>query len=332
MIAEMVEQSYTSNTPEGTLFEMVPVSKMFLDSSYGRATSDSNLVRLRSKWNILKMGTLYASFRSDGRYAVIDGWHRRLVAEEKGFLNLPCYVYLDLTLAEEADLYDAFGTVFPQSGLVKFRARLVAGDAVAVAIDRIVHEAGLRINYFSHSSAGVNRRPTDINGVAGIEAIYQGYGSDHLLNVLQTVQRWFPGDGGALRESVIRAISQFLAQYDMNLNRHAAPPVDLSRMEVRCQVSGLTPVVRRANSIRMDERITLVAATGRALRATYNQGLPKNSVKLLSEWRDNIVTPAGRKSLNSPQRIQKIRDTRKSNQRSEKRPVFNDFEIAGRPD
>jgi hypothetical protein len=323
-------QRAATETPEGTVFEMVPIEKLFLDNAYGRHLSDKNLNRLRNGWSLHKMGTLYVSLRSDGRYAVIDGWHRKTIAQEYGVEALPCYVYLDLSLADEAALYEAFGTVFTQSPLVKFRARLVAGDPVAVDIDRVVHEAGLRINYTAHNVIGVNRTAKDIGGVVGIEMIYRGYGRDHLLRVLTIAQGWFPEQADVMRDVVLRGLSAFLIQYV--IDPKAKPYCDMKRMALKCS-RGIDPILRRANSIRVDERLTMPTAFGKALRSAYNEGFSQISPNRLPEWRDNIVSPnAARQHVaaRAAGAAARRREVTPANGRA-RHAVFNDIEIADMP-
>lgn len=316
-------------TPEGTIFAMVPLRLMFLDSAYGRHTNLNNLNRLRTGWDILKMGTLYVSLRDDGRYAVIDGWHRKLVAQTMGETELACYVYLDLSLAQEADLYRAFATVFSQTSLDKFRARLVAGEFVAVQIDRAVHEAELEINYTGRSPTR-NSRIQNIRSVVALEELYQNFGYAHLVFVLEQVQLWFPDAGRAINDAALRGASHFLAQYfqDTTISPHA----DLKRIRARCLHDGFDVVWRRAESIRIEGTSGLAISFGKALRATYNKGYNEGNQNLLSDWKDKYLSPGGKQRIINPEARARAVATNKLRHAFRRRVVFTTDEINGAPD
>src|SRR5678816_4009382 len=94
---------YQAATPEGTLFDVAPISQMFIatyldKTGYARPIRPSWVKKLVSDWDVRKMSPVILSLRPDGQYAIIDGCHRVEAARRVGMTHLPAFVYLYLCL------------------------------------------------------------------------------------------------------------------------------------------------------------------------------------------------------------------------------------------
>lgn len=84
MAVELMERPTTEEIEASTLFDRVSVRDMFVDPSYGRRLDPNAVDKLLREWDERALGTLMLSLRPDGRYAIIDGQHRRAGAKRMG--------------------------------------------------------------------------------------------------------------------------------------------------------------------------------------------------------------------------------------------------------
>ena len=101
-----------------------------------------------TKLDLDALGLLCASKRDNDLYAVIDGAHRAEVLRIYGFTPddvVHCEVYKGLTLAEEALMFRLRNDRIPVSKLQIFHARLVEGEEVALAINKILQSYGWKV-------------------------------------------------------------------------------------------------------------------------------------------------------------------------------------------
>lgn len=76
------------------------------------------------------------SRRADGKYAIIDGGGRWVMAQELGITELECRVHEGLTREQEADLFVKFDReIYRVRQVEQFHAALAAGNPTVVAID-----------------------------------------------------------------------------------------------------------------------------------------------------------------------------------------------------
>lgn len=125
----------------------LPVSTLQVDRRYQRPLNQPWARELAAKWDDRLLGIMTVSYR-DGGYWLLEGQHRStaLVSRGEGERKVPCIVFSNLTLKEEADIYLGRNNVKLSTSMALFRAKLAAGEPAAVDIDRIVREVhGLSI-------------------------------------------------------------------------------------------------------------------------------------------------------------------------------------------
>lgn len=187
----------------------LPVSELFVDNSYQRHPQDK-INRIAAAWDDRKCGFLRVSYRQDvGKFAVIDGQNRMLAAKQLGKVSLPCQIYTDLTVAQEAEL---FATQSVNCTLVssydKFRAELVAGNPSAVALNQICDSFGIRIYKAAPSVTGVLR------GLEKAKDLYASYGQNCLMWIFRIIHDcgWHNVEG-AYGSKMIRALGTVYANH-----------------------------------------------------------------------------------------------------------------------
>lgn len=175
-------------------------------NGYARPLSQIRLARLRREWDPLAVSPLVISRRAHDQLFVIDGNHRRVIAFEKGMLQLPAMVHSGIDRIREADLYTKLGTVLGQTPATRFASKLVAGDSNARAITEIVSRFDLTI-------ASGRQTSHEIKAVARCEQIYARGGDEALDWILQLLTTAFPDDPGALIEMILEGAFGFWYRY-----------------------------------------------------------------------------------------------------------------------
>ena len=256
---------------EQLLREDVRVGDIILDDSYGRPLSGRNVENLMGKWDRRKVGVIYVSLRSDGRYACLDGWHRVTAcrAVEGEDATMPSRVYIDLTIPEEAALFTSFNRDRRAlSAGELFRSRLAANEKQAHDIYAIVRDIGLDISFDGRDGEGL------IQGVATLDHIYRMYGGDMLREVYLTMSGTMGNDSSSLSADVAKGLAAFLVRYGDTADRtklhdilatNTARRLKMHAQGIRVENPGMTPGI----------------AVGIALLRLYNEA---NKKKRLGPW------------------------------------------------
>jgi len=245
---------------------------------YARPLSESRLKQLRVEWDPLAVSPLTISRRPDNTLFVIDGNHRRVVAYEKGMLQLPAMVHSGLERAQEADLYVKLGTVLGQTPWTRFRSKLVAGDKAALHIVEIAAKHDLEVNGAYAKADG------KIQAVARIEWIYARGGAEALDWVLGFLTTAFGPERDAYGEMQLEGILGFWVRY--------ADKVELTEVARMVGAVGLNAWYDRAASIWQRVDVGTRGNTfGLAVVDIVNDRWRKQGKKvkdLLPAWETNI--------------------------------------------
>lgn len=222
-----------------TTIEWLPIDKIEIDRSYQRNPGPEKIKLISSNFNENALGVLLVNLRENGQLFIIDGQHRLLAAKKRGKTLVQCKVCYGLTVQEEAKLYKYCNTVRknPES-LDVFRARLVEGDPVAVAINNTVQKCGLSIGFIPSGGGVHKRKPGEIWAVTALEDLYMK-GKEELLTYILTIiaQSW-PDDGSAFEYKVIWGLADFHFRYEGRYSRQ--------ELIAKLQITDLNSLRRRA--------------------------------------------------------------------------------------
>lgn len=125
-------------------------SSLEVATEYQRPLKRHRVRRIVAAFDPDAFGMLTVSARPDGRLVIIDGQHRWVAINEMGWSDqlLPCLVYADLTVEQEARIF--WKPQAPQNrssltAMERFVARLFEGEERAVRIRSIVDESGYKL-------------------------------------------------------------------------------------------------------------------------------------------------------------------------------------------
>lgn len=173
--------------------ELVPPDDLRIDLSYQRSidnrASQIKIDRMRRRWDWRLCVPLLASRRADGLY-VIDGQHRMVAAQSRGDIHyLPCCVGKYDSAADEAAIFiEANSTPQKVHRVDVWRAAVLAGDADALAVDRVLGGAGLAL--VATSLNGL--KPGQINALGVVRTTIKRRGEEVALRTFAVLAEAYP--------------------------------------------------------------------------------------------------------------------------------------------
>lgn len=249
-------------------------SMLKFDRQYQRAVDPVRVKTLVDNFNPSGIGTLTVSLRSNGELVIIDGQHRGTAARSIGYdEKVPCIQYAGLTLAEEAELFLALNNVKPVSALDKFRARIIAGDAGATAINEVLSAFGWRVQ--AGGDAGC------FAAVNAIEKVYEGAGVTRgeprldLVRIVTTVitAAW-DRDPKGTHNLIVSGLGTFYARY--------GDAVDSAKVVTELRKLSPHRLVGLAQSLHEARGGTKSSALAEVVTGLHNKGRRTNR---LPDWR-----------------------------------------------
>lgn len=190
--------------------EWLPIADLQIDESYQRSiespASQTLIHEIAVNWDWDRFDPIRVSRREAGAF-VVDGQHRLTAARLRGDLpHLPAIVSRFKDSTAEARFFVAVNTSRKNpTPLDKFRARVIAGDAEAVAIDRLIGAAGLIIG---RTTTKFNDR--EIACVSLLGRLYRRFGDVILGGALGAMAKAFPTDGMRGADEMLGGICVFL--------------------------------------------------------------------------------------------------------------------------
>lgn len=288
--ATTIAKELPDEVVNGTIFERnVPIDKMFVaerdqPGGYARPLNSARLRKLDKEFDRKAVGCLLLSMRNDGRFAVIDGHHRSVIAKQHGVDALDAYVYIDLTLEEEARLYRQFGDYLRQTPRDKWFAALVERQPEIVALNNILAERGLRIV----------ADPAKSQGIAAVESILRIARTEGVSVLIDTLDLLI--DAYDHRNSV--AFSGFaMIGAAMFLHRFGKNPLyNRKRLVDRMQRLGVLEWETIARAFLNVDKGDKATAFGKALLKMHDSGRGMTEAKRLGQWLEKPKTEAAKET------------------------------------
>lgn len=267
------------------LYKDLPISDMFVDfesqGGYARALNEKRARYLTERFNANAVGTIYVSLRNDGSLAVLDGQHRIYAAKANGLHTLDAYVYADLTIEQEADLYRMFGDYLRQKATDRFLAAIRAGDPEALAIADVLAEYDLKVV--------ATTRGHGIHAVDAVQYIVSHYGLSMLRLVLAFLVEAFGNNAIALNGTTLRGAARFLDRFANH------PKFNHKRLMTRLKRGGFSQYEQRAKAVKFAERCDSSTAWGKAFMAIHDSNLSDENK--LGNWVQRNYSPEQKKGM-----------------------------------
>jgi hypothetical protein len=194
--------------------QWLPVERLVVDESYQREIRGAGIANIRSiagcfEW--CKFAPVIVSPIAGGLFAIVDGAHRTTAAASCGIKEVPCQVVI-ADQKQQAACFDALnGATTHLSSLHRFKARLLAGDALALRADKVANSAGVKL--IMGTTANSRLGPNETAAFTIIEKIIQRYGEAFAVTVLRCVISASAGRYGFLTVPIIKAVADVLADH-----------------------------------------------------------------------------------------------------------------------
>lgn len=124
----------------------VPLEELYMDMSYQRITSGT-VTKLVKNWNDEECDPLLINYRGDeDKFYIIDGGHRVSAARMLKMQELPCRILVNKSPKEEATIFAQQNKCkAPLKVFDKYKAAIVAGDASAIELDKLLKKHRIRV-------------------------------------------------------------------------------------------------------------------------------------------------------------------------------------------
>lgn len=249
--------------------ELVSMEALFADDTYQRPLDDNFIRKTVLAYEEPLVGVIDVADVGNGRYAIMDGRQRHGASALVGKAAMWAAIYENLTIADQARFFHHKNrdrkNVHPY---YHFRARAVAGDPDANAINKIVKRHGYQL--------GIPALQDDvITAIRAVEEVF-GYSSDHRDNALDpTLERihklWFGVKGGK-DGVIIRGFGRFFAAYGDD---------EIQWQHLEDALAAVGPMILQGRAKELTRHIStsqpsIGLAVARAICTFHNTGLDRN--------------------------------------------------------
>ena len=193
--------------PKGAIGELetLPISKLYVDGVYQRAVSIGsvrNIKRICAQFDWAKFLPVIVTKDGD-TYSIVDGQHRTIAAASIGVTEVPCYI-LSCSAADAAAAFAAInGNVTPIQPIDLWFAELAAGEASAVALQRVLDAAGVKVTRKKEGFL-----PGETRSINVLRRALDFYGSAILTTILQCIVETGDGNPGMIFGAMVNGIGR----------------------------------------------------------------------------------------------------------------------------
>jgi hypothetical protein len=261
---------------ERKLDDHVKVKATFLPEEYGRGLDHSHIKKIVSNFDERAFGRVIVSMRDDGRFAIIDGNHRREAALHLGIIDIPCTVFLDLTQEEEAELFVHYNMTKNLTALNIEKGLIAQRDKGAIERRQVLKRNGLDWAF--------KGCPGHVTCASAIKKVYETHGLTILADVVRILVHGFGSDSRrAFIAPTIEGTTLFWIRYRYTANDE--------RLLSQMHLTDALDLMIRARKLATAFGETTATGFGRALLELYNKGLRTNT---LDDWPDYFLSEKAR--------------------------------------
>lgn len=186
----------------------IKVSDLMVDFDYQRHPGNTKINKIVKNFDPDLLGVIICSMRENGQVAIIDGSHRyhALVQMNQMNLNINALVYFGLSLKDEAKIFALSNQEHTKPNPADiFKAGIVAGDQIAIAINDIMKENNLFV--------GVGPGDNKIRALSTLKRIYVNAGADILDKTIRAIKAAYGSNSNVMRDQLLSAVAVIFYRY-----------------------------------------------------------------------------------------------------------------------
>lgn len=189
----------------------IAIAELVIDRSYQRDIGErgrGNIRRIAAAFDWSRFAPVVVAPVAGGRFAIIDGQHRTTAAALLGIAEVPCHIVQADRTAQARAFAAINGAVTAITPMQLYHARVTAGDAKALRLQRILDAAEARI--LKYPVPADLMKPGDTLAAAALMRLAEQFDDDTLIRAIQCVTETGGGNPGMLRAAVMRALAELL--------------------------------------------------------------------------------------------------------------------------
>lgn len=189
--------------------QIVRLDTLRMDYSYQRdpKLSMTKVRRMIADWSPLAANTLIVNIRANGVPYCVDGGHRVIAMELLDIAQWACWVFHDLTVKEEADIWNKVnGNRTTPRPFQLYRSLLTAQNPLALQVQQVLDQVGIRVVKSSDS-------PNTLAAISSVMQIADRLGPNHLTATLNFLRLSWPNDPETTGSGLLMGGSDFLNRY-----------------------------------------------------------------------------------------------------------------------
>jgi len=261
------------------LDDHVPVKNTFLPEEYGRGLDHAHIKKIVNNFDERAFGRVIVSMRDDGRFAIIDGNHRREAAMHIGLAEIPCTIFLDLKPEEEAELFGHYNLTKKLTALNIEKGLIARREKGAVDRRSVLKRNGL--DWAFKGSSG------HVACAASVRNVYEAHGMTVLADVIRILVQSFGADARrAFIAPTVEGTALFWIRYRYQL--------DEARLLSQLHLTDALELMTRARTLAAANCESIAVGWGRAMLEHYNKGLRANGKTILIDWTEHFLSDKGR--------------------------------------
>lgn len=263
-------------------FTWLPLTQLIRDQRVNTRPVDPVWVDAHiSKFDPDALGVITVSARPDGRYVVLDGQNRAELARRAigADQSVPCRVLRNLSIPQEASLFDALNDGRRVKSVHRFLARVTAEEPAALAITMVVERAGWRIK----DQTGER----NITATTSLEAVYNGdrnKGDGHnieaLAKTLRTVTEAWGYKPEAVAGDLLKGLGLVFLRYGTDIDTASLVK------RLASNPAGPSGIIGDARGLRQYQGGSVAHCVAEVVVALYNR---RRKTHALPSWRNEAT-------------------------------------------
>jgi hypothetical protein len=254
---------------------------------YQRGVRPEHVAKIINEYNPLLMEPPLVNIRDDGVWYVMEGQHRVIALRElraQGKHGIGpttrCRVFVGLSLAEEALIFNMQDARRPLTPIERFRAGLVSGREPYVSVNARVEACGWEVARYPKDGGN-----TKIDAINALIRLVENYEGTMLERVLTTARdAW--GLDRAPTHSIMAGMAQFFTWYEKDINE--------KQFLERLREMGRDALTQEAEKRRVLDHVDSRSAVGMTLVNIYNYNRP-NRTRIVA-WETKALEQPGSSS------------------------------------